>query len=104
MNPPSGTQPHASGRLSASILGGAFILIGLAAIFIFINSVLTDPAIRAVADWVPTDDGAAQPSLLLVFLDNFGIVIPFLTFTLGGLAVWLGIRLFSRDIVAARWA
>lgn len=104
MNPPSGTQSHASGRLSASILGGAFIAIGLAAILIFINSVLTDSAIRAVIDWVPTEDSTTQPSLLLVFLDNFGIVIPFLTFTLGGLSVWLGIRLFSRDIIAARWA
>ena len=90
-----------AGRLAAFVYSGLFILLGIGAILWLVIAVITDPAIRTAITPPPGDE---PPSLVMAFLTQFGIVVPLLVLSLGTLSIWLGIRLRTRDIVAARWA
>jgi trehalose/maltose transport system permease protein len=94
---------YTSGRLSAFIFGGLFVLIGISAIIWLFLSVIRDPAILMAVEGIPTTDGQ-PPSFIMAFLTQFGIVLPVLVVGLGLASVWLGVRLLTRDILAARWA
>jgi trehalose/maltose transport system permease protein len=86
-----------------ALLGLFFLLIGFGAIFILVFSTITNPEIQAI-DLQPLENTDNQPSLLMAFLIKFGIILPILTVVIGLALVWLGIKLFSRNIKAARWA
>jgi len=45
-----------------------------------------------------------SPTLPIAYLKSFGVVVPLLVIALGVLFLWLGVGLFRRDGVAARWA
>jgi trehalose/maltose transport system permease protein len=95
--------PLRSGKTAAYLLSSLFFFLGLAAMSVFVVSVLQDPAIRLILDW-PSTNGEQPPSLILAFLSTFGIVLPALVIGLGGAALWLGLRLRHQEIGAGRWA
>jgi trehalose/maltose transport system permease protein len=80
-----------------------FILFGISAIIWLVISVIRDPAIGRVIEGTAAESGES-PSLIIAFLTQFGIVLPVLILGLGALAIWLGLQLRTRSIVAARWA
>ncbi len=94
-------------RLSLELLSLFMMLIGVLIIVYFVNSVRTDAGINDVLNWSASeavDPGAGRPSLVLAFLDSFGIILPLLALTASSLLIRLSIRLRQRDINAARWA
>lgn len=105
--PAPGDRPStlASGRsqLAAWLFGALFVLIGAGAILWLLLAVANAPAIHAALTWTPAQ-GDAPPSPIIAFLTQFGIVLPLLVLGLGVGSIWLGVRLFSRSISAARWA
>lgn len=84
--------------VGVELVSGLFILIGLAAFALLFVSINSDTAIRAVTR------GEIEGSLVLVFLDSFGIVVPLLVIAIGALMIRLGFRLRTRDVTAGRWA
>lgn len=91
-------------RLGLMLVSGLLIVIGLAAIVWFVISVGNDANIREVRDWTASTPDAERPSIILAFLDSFGIVVPALVIGLGVAFIRLGIWLRSRNVNAARWA
>ncbi|NDJ85075.1 MAG: sugar ABC transporter permease [Chloroflexi bacterium] len=95
-------------RLVLEVLSIVTILIGVVVLLYFFNSVRTDSKINEVLDWsaeqTEEDPNAERPSLLLAFLDSFGIIVPILILFLGGLFIRLGWWLRQRNVNAARWA
>ncbi|WP_228845418.1 carbohydrate ABC transporter permease [Phototrophicus methaneseepsis] len=81
-----------------------FILIGVAILIVFALTVANHPAIQSILNWQPTEESPQQPSLILAFLDRFGIVLPLLIIGLGTIYISIGARLRSRQIGAAKWA
>lgn len=92
-----------AGRTAALLLSALFVLLGVAAIGWLLLTVANDPAIRSALAWTPAQ-GEQPPSVIMAFLTQFGITLPLLVMGLGGAALWLGVRLLRRDIIAARWA
>ncbi len=91
-------------RLSVELVSGLLILVGVAAMAWFVLSVANNAKIDAVRHWTATTPDAKRPSLLLAFLDSFGIVVPALVIAFGLSFVRLGLWLRSLNINAARWA
>jgi trehalose/maltose transport system permease protein len=92
-----------SGRLTAYIFSALFVFLGIAAIIWLVVSIVRDPAIRMVVEGTASDSGQS-PSLIIAFLTQFGIVLPVLILSLSATSIWLGLKLRTRDILAARWA
>lgn len=84
--------------VAIELISGLFILIGLGAFALLFVSINSDTTIQAITQ------GRSEQSLILAFLDSFGIVVPILILVLGSLLIWLGVRLRQRGITAARWA
>jgi trehalose/maltose transport system permease protein len=84
------------------IFSGLFILAGLGTLALLVATILREPAIRLVLDWAGAED--ERPSLVLAFLDRFGMVLPLLILGLGVGFTRLGFWLLTRRIEAARWA
>lgn len=90
--------------LRITILSVLLILIGVFAIAFFLLSVAQDSNIQTVLDWVATEEDPTRPSLLLVFLERFGIIIPMLVLYLGGFCITIGVKLTNRSVRTAHWA
>lgn len=101
---PTDSPPNLWGLLGALLLSSFFLLIGLTAIGFLIVSVAQNPGIQAAVGQTALDSGEVPPSLILAFLDSFGLVIPMLLVGMGLVFVLLGMRLRARSINAARWA
>jgi trehalose/maltose transport system permease protein len=100
-------QLHGRQRLVLEVLSFSTLFLGAMVLLYFANRVRTDPGINEVLNWTATEasEGATErPSLVLAFLDSFGIIVPLLMITAGGLLIRLGVWLRQRDINAARWA
>lgn len=100
-------QLHGRQRLALESLSLFTILIGALLLLYFANSVRADSGIDEALNWSETetaDLAAGRPSLVLAFLDSFGIIVPLLVIAAGSLLIRLGIWLRRRDINAARWA
>jgi len=95
-------QKH-SGQLTAYLYGSLFVLLGLAAIGWLATTIASSAAINEVLQSA-TVEGEPPPSLTMAFLTEFGIILPILVIGLGALSIWLGVRLFTRNIIVARWA
>lgn len=91
-------------RVGVELVSALLVLIGLAAIGFFLASVVNNAAIRDVRDWTAEGPDDQRPSLVLAFLDNFGIVVPVLILVLGGLFMRLGLWLRTLNINAAHWS
>lgn len=101
--PISGPASAAAGRFVIWGLSALFIGLGLLAVALFCVAVAQEPAIQTVLNWTPVE-GERAPSLIMAFLNRFGIVLPLLILGLSILSVRLGLRLRTRHIVAGRWA
>jgi trehalose/maltose transport system permease protein len=75
----------------------------LAAIIYFLSSVNADNGIREAVNWTSDEAEGPRPSLILAFLDSFGIVMPVLIIVLGTFFIGLGLRLRTLNINAAQW-
>ncbi len=91
-------------RLALGLVSGLLILLGVAAIVWFLSNVFSDAGIREVRDWVPAGPDDERPSVLLAFLDSFGVVLPVLVIAIGAALVRLGFWLRTRNINAIRWS
>jgi trehalose/maltose transport system permease protein len=91
-------------RLFLELCSGLLILIGAVAILWFLNGVANDPGINEVNNWVAGEADEQRPSLVLAFLDSFGIILPVLILTLSALLILLGIRLRRLNINTVQWA
>jgi trehalose/maltose transport system permease protein len=83
-------------NIGVELVSGLLILIGLgllAFLFVQINS---DAAIQAAT--------RGEGSLILAFLDSFGIITPILILVVGILLIRLGLTTRQRNVTAARWA
>ncbi len=104
LTPDTVSHLTAKQRLGLELTSGLLILIGLAALLYFGASVHADAGIQEVLNWTAEGSDSERPSLILAFLDSFGIIIPVLVITLGLSSIWLGLWLRTADINAARWA
>ena len=98
------TKRKPQSQLTLTLLSGIMIAIGALAIVFFALTVTNDPAIARVVEWTPTDDDAAAPSLLLVYLERFGIIVTLLFIGISLAFVTLGVRLRGGNIRIAYWA
>ena len=86
------------------LLSAAMILIGALAIFFFFTTVANDQAIQFVINWAPTEGDEQTPSLLLVYLERFGIILSALSILAGIFFIVIGWRLRLGSIRVAYWA
>ncbi|MGJ3237561.1 MAG: carbohydrate ABC transporter permease [Anaerolineae bacterium] len=93
-----------SQRQSRYIISVILMMIGLGAIVVFVLSVLQDSGIQFVMNWAPSEEFPTQPSLLLVFLERFGIITSLLVLYLGIFFIVIGLRLPGGEIQNAQWA
>lgn len=97
-------SPRAVDVLGTQFISSFFLLVGLAAIGMLVAAVLADADIQASIGWTAGEPDDTRPSLILAFLDNFGLVITLLTLGFGTLFFGLGIALRSRSLTAAKHA
>jgi len=90
-------EPNSQENLIIMLTSAALLLLGLGAIGLLGFSILNDEAIDAAQN----GDG----SVILAFLDSFGLTIPILTLILGSLIAYLGFNLYTtRTVASARWS
>ncbi len=80
------------------------IAIGVLAIVFFGLSVANDPAIQLVRDWTPTEGDERAPSLLLIYLERYGIIVTALFACAGAFFMVIGARLRRGELRTAFWA
>ena len=97
-NQASGTRPE------ILLLSAVMMLIGALAIVLFFAAVANDEAIQLVLNWTPAEDDARPPSLLLIYLERFGIIISVLFILSGVFFITIGWRLRRGNIRIAYWA
>ena len=89
-------RPSDIEAVGIELISGLFTLMGLAAFGLLFVGINSDKAIQAATQ--------GQGSLVLAFLDSFGIITPVLVLVIGWLLIRLGRHLRRRTITAARWA
>ncbi len=97
------SSAHRHTTWASALLGLLFILAGLGSVFFLVYSVSTNPAIQSI-NTQPMEEAGSQPSMLMAFLIRFGIILPVIMVSAAVVLIWLGIRLYSGNIRAARWA
>ncbi len=98
----SDTQPPLS--IKAYLISSLLILIGVGTILFFFLAISRSPDIQFALNWIPSEEYPTQPSLLLAFLDDFGIIISILIISLSILMIGIGVQLRSGRIQIAYWA
>jgi len=94
---------HHVKRWLVIIFGIFFILLGIASILIISISVGTNDAVQSVLEFSEAQS-SEKPSLIMVFLVEFGIILPVLAIGAGMVLIWLGIKIFSGHISFGHWA
>ena len=98
-SPGAETRPRRASdieNIGIELVSGLLILIGLSLLGFLFVQINSDPAIQAAT--------LGQGSLILAFLDSFGIVTPILIGIIGILLIYLGLQVRQRKLTAARWA
>lgn len=85
------------------LLSALLIAVGIGAMLFLVGRVVQDAAIQVALNG-SVADGLPQPSVILIFLERYGLIIPALVFGLGGFFVTIGARLLNGQIQAAQWA
>ncbi len=93
-----------SNSLNRLALSAAMILIGALAIVLFFAAVTNDDAVQYVINWQPGENGEQEPSLLLVYLERYGIIVTLLVAAAGVFFMVIGWRLRAGNIRQAYWA
>lgn len=86
------------------ILSALMVMLGLVAIVFLIVSIQQDEAIQIALNWIPSDEIPEQPSLILVYLERFGIIVTSLFLFMSGFFITIGLRLRNGGIRTAHWA
>lgn len=84
--------------ISLEVVSGLFMLLGIGIWGVLLFSILRNDALRDATQ------GRSDQSSYLVFLDNFGVVVPFLGILLGSFFFQLGRQLRTGHIAPAQWA
>jgi len=79
-----------------------FILIGVGAVSWLGVSVSRDPSIAMALSGEVVE--GQQPSVVIAFLTEFGIILPVLILGFGLASIWLGQQFLKQHVVTARWA
>jgi trehalose/maltose transport system permease protein len=85
--------------LIVALISGLFILLGIGALAWLGLSIYNDPTIAAAQ----SAEGSSNGSVILSFLDTYGIILPVLVIAIGLYLIFLGIRINARRITAAVW-
>lgn len=104
MSTPQSESSASPNSLQITLLSGLMILLGAMAIIGFFLTVSQDEAIQLTLNWTPSEDIPNQPSLLLVYLERFGIIVTALVIFIGGFFIGLGVKLREGNIRTAHWA
>ncbi len=110
MSQPSPDTYPTSGRkakrttLPAQLIGGLLIAIGILAVVVFVITVSQDPGIQFAVNWTASEEFPEQPSILLAFLERFGIILPALVAYLSLFFISIGAQVFGGSLRAAHWA
>lgn len=80
------------------------MLIGAFAIYFFAATVVNDSAIQYVLNWAPAEGDERAPSLVLIYLERFGIIVSALFVLAGLFFIVIGWRLRAGSIRMAYWA
>lgn len=110
MSQPSPDTYPTSGRkakrttLPAQLIGGLLIAIGILAVVVFAITVSQDEAIQFALNWTASEEFPEQPSILLAFLEQFGIILPALVAYLSIFFISIGAQVFGGSLRAAHWA
>ncbi len=91
-------------KLQIYAVGACMIVMGALAIIFFILAVANDEAIQLALNWSPSEGDERAPSVLLIYLERFGIILTALVALLGVAFMLIGARLRSGDIRIAYWA
>jgi trehalose/maltose transport system permease protein len=83
-------------QLEINLISLLFLILGIAPFLFLLTSVPTDPTIIEAA--------RSDKSVILAFLDTFGIILPLVIIGAGVFALRLAFGLYRRDINAAAWA
>jgi trehalose/maltose transport system permease protein len=86
------------------LISALLVLIGISAILLFGLTVLQDEGIQLALDWTAGDDATRQPSVVLAFLERFGLIVPGLILYLGVFFTLIGIQLRKGHVRTAQWA
>jgi trehalose/maltose transport system permease protein len=92
------SQERHDPSLGVLLVSGLIVILGLACYYFLYNLVSTDADFRDIL--AVGDTG----QIVLIFLQNFGILLPVLTIGIGTYLIYLGYRLYQRQISAAMWA
>lgn len=88
----------------AYFLSALMIVIGVTAVIAFVFIVSGNQAMQLAINWIPGDDSPDRPSVVLAFLEQFGLIVPALILYLGAFFFVIGIRLLNGQIATAQWA
>jgi len=98
-SPGAATAPRRASdieNIGVELVSGLLILIGLSLLGFLFVEINSDQAIQAAT--------LGQGSMILAFLDSFGIITPILIVIIGILLIRLGLMTRQKNITAARWA
>ena len=102
LQPTTDRPPPSS--VPAYLISALLIVIGISAIGFFLYSITQDDGIQFALDWVVSEDYPDEPSVILAFLERFGIIVPALVLYLGTFLIVIGLKLRSGHIRIAQWA
>jgi len=89
-------------QIPVFLFSACMTIFGFAVIIWLILSITQNPIINLALHGVQNDN-SGTPSLIVAFLLEFGFVLPIITLGMGGVFIWLGLKLLTRDIQIARW-
>lgn len=101
---PTAHQKAKRSPIPAYLVGGLLILIGIMAVVGFVISVSQDDGIQLALNWTASEEYPEQPSVLLAFLAQFGIVLPLLVAYLSIFFISIGAQVLGGSLRAAHWA
>ena len=88
-NSPSSTS------LPITLIGTLFVALGLAALYLLLGNITATLDLRA--------EGEGFGTTLLRFLNDYGIIVPFILAAVGYMLIRIGLRIYSRQFTAAAW-
>ncbi|MEQ8674878.1 MAG: sugar ABC transporter permease [Aggregatilineales bacterium] len=90
--------------VSIQFISFLMILLGIGALALQLIAIQRDPAIQIALTWESTGDDSTRPSVILAFLERFGLIVPLLTLYLSGFLIVMGYRLRSASSTIAHWS
>lgn len=90
-------QQSQSDSLAVILISGLMVVLGLAAFYFLYSLISGDEAFNEILTVGETSQ------IILIFLQNFGIMIPVITIAIGVFLIRFGVQLYQREVSAALW-